>query len=324
MSFEQAMPIALYRNQSDVDPFVYFARSGSGDTLRLIQFGLHRTPPLYAYGPGVRDHDLIHFVFSGCGDVTMAGRRFHVRCGELFFIPSHCVSYYQADECTPWVYAWIGFDGAWGRAMLESTGLSAAHPIADMRDMPRVYGIVSAMREQMFEPCGYLPLLAGALRLLDELVRGPAARAPQGDAPRPDTEHLRIDHRINDVITLLDQRYLEPLNVQKLADEMQLSRTYLSEQFSRRAGCSIKAYVTRLRMQHACMRMNDARLSVRQVAGECGYDDPLYFSRVFKKIYGMSPQHYREAMWKNGESGVSGVPVKAVRPMDGSEEYNEN
>ena len=322
MRMEQALPILLQANQSDVDPYVYFARGGAGDPLQLIQFGQHRTPPLYAYGPGVRDHDLIHFVFSGCGDVTMAGRRFHVQSGELFFIPARSVSYYQADEHAPWVYAWIGFDGAWGRAMLEETGLSEAHPICDMSDMSRLYSVVSAMRQAMFEPCGYLSLLAGALKLLDELMKGPKARAPQGDAPRPDTEHLRTDQRINDLITRLDMHYREPLNVQALADEMQFSRTYLSEQFSRRTGCSIKAYVTRLRMQHACMKMNDARLSVREIAEECGYDDPLYFSRVFKKTYGVSPRHYQESLWKNGAGSVPGSPVQASRKDD--HEASEN
>jgi len=311
MKMEQVLPIALYRNESDIDPYVYFARGDSGDTLQLIQFGLHRTPPLYAYGPGVRDHDLIHFIFSGCGDVTMAGRRFHVQGGELFLIPARCVSYYQADGYTPWVYAWIGFDGAWGRAMLEETGLDEAHPIADMRDMAATYGVVSAMRQAMFEPRGYLALMGGALQLLEQLVAGPPARAPLTDAPRPDAERLRVDQRISDVITRLEHHYCEPLSVQALADEMHVGRSYLSEQFRRRTGCSIKAYITRLRMQHACMLMTDFRRSVRGIAEECGYDDPLFFSRMFKKTYGMSPRHYQELAWKNGGGqGVPGAPVR--------------
>ena len=318
MKIEQALPIALYSHRSNVDPYIYFERSSGGDTLQLIQFGQHRTPPLYAYGPGMRDHDLIHFVFSGCGDVTMAGRRFHVRSGELFLIPAHCVSFYQADEHTPWVYAWIGFDGVWGQSFLESMGLSAEQPIADIHDIARISDIISDMHRVMFEPRGYLPLLAGALQLLDELVRSPEVRAPLGDAPRPNTGHLQADQIISDLITRLNLQYREPLNVQALADELHLSRTYLSDQFSRRVGCSIKTYVTRLRMEYACMRMIDARLTIRGIAEECGYDDPLYFSRVFRKTYGLSPRQYQESLWKDAEKRMPGAPVSAGRLENGA------
>ena len=299
MTLTQILPTALQEHRSDEDPYVYFARDGRGEALSLLQFGTHVTPPLYAYGPGARDHDLIHFVFSGCGDVTMGGRRFRVQGGELFLIPAHTVAYYQADEETPWTYAWLGFDGAWGRALLEETGLSEARPVADMADMPAVYACVQDMKKRMFGPGSYLPLMSGALRLLGLIAAGPKARAPREDDLRPGTEHLKADRLIDGVITRLEHGYRGAVSVQALADELKISRSHLSEQFRRRVGCSIKTYVTRLRLEHARTLMNDSNRSIRAIAEACGYDDPLFFSRVFKKAYGVSPRAYRGALGRD-------------------------
>ena len=316
MKLEQAMPIALRTYADEDDRYIYFSRSGRNESLELIQFGMHRTPPLYDYGPGVRDHHLIHFVFSGCGDVTLGSRRFHAEGGELFFIPSGAVSYYQADERTPWIYAYLGFDGPWVDALLEETGLDEEHPLSDMRDMAKMYGIVTAMLREMFSPCGYMQLLSGALQLMGELRAGPPARAPHASALRFETGRLDADNRINEVITYLEQHYSKPLSVQALADQMKISRSYLSQQFKKHAGCSIKTYITRLRMERARMFMIDSRLSLRTIAEQCGYDDPLFFSRVFKNTYGLSPKHYRESLWQNHAAPGARLPANGKGDSD--------
>ena len=100
------------------NPYVHYARPDYPMPLCLVQFGMHVTTPSYGYGPAIRDHDLIHFVFRGRGNVTTAGRRFEVFAGQLFYLRRGAVSYYEANDEDPWYYAWIGFDGPWGDAIL--------------------------------------------------------------------------------------------------------------------------------------------------------------------------------------------------------------
>ena len=55
---------------------------------------------------------------------------------------------------------------------------------------------------------------------------------------------------------------------------------------------SFTEYVNNLRVQYACRLMDQGENAVAEIAARCGYADPLYFSKVFKKKNGLSPQGY--------------------------------
>lgn len=55
-----------------------------------------------------------------------------------------------------------------------------------------------------------------------------------------------------------------------------------------------KDYFTRLKMHKASQLLNNPNLSIKEVADLVGYEDPLYFSRVFKQINAVSPTEYRK------------------------------
>ena len=55
-------------------------------------------------------------------------------------------------------------------------------------------------------------------------------------------------------------------------------------------------YLRELRLRKAALLLSEERISVTEAAGRCGFDDPAYFARLFKRTYGITP---REA--KNGK-----------------------
>lgn len=64
--------------------------------------------------------------------------------------------------------------------------------------------------------------------------------------------------------------------------------------FKERRGQSLMNYFIRLKVQKACQLLDQTRLPMVEIAAQLGYEDPYYFSRLFKKIQGCSPAHYRE------------------------------
>jgi len=83
------------------------------------------------------------------------------------------------------------------------------------------------------------------------------------------------------------------LTVQEMSAKVGLSGSHFSSLFRKSTGISPIDYFIHLKMQRACQLLyaKDARIKI--IADELGYDDPFYFSRLFKKNMGMSPEQYR-------------------------------
>lgn len=83
------------------------------------------------------------------------------------------------------------------------------------------------------------------------------------------------------------------LSVENLAEELRCSPGHLSKMFHRETGERIVEYLTRIRLTNAIEAIRDTPLSIKEVAVACGFNDPNYFTRVFRKATGVSPVQYR-------------------------------
>jgi AraC-like DNA-binding protein len=90
----------------------------------------------------------------------------------------------------------------------------------------------------------------------------------------------------------------ESLQVATLAARANISPSHYFALFKRQMGCAPIDCFIRLRMQHACRLLDETELSVKEVAATLGYNDPFYFSRIFKSVNRVAPSEYR--LLKNG------------------------
>lgn len=91
----------------------------------------------------------------------------------------------------------------------------------------------------------------------------------------------------------IDADYQEDLSVAELAAPYSVSANYLSSLFTQKYGYTLNRYITKVRMDKACQLLSSTNLSIAQIAGMVGYNDPQYFYRVFKKVNNMTPFDYR-------------------------------
>jgi transcriptional regulator GlxA family with amidase domain len=101
--------------------------------------------------------------------------------------------------------------------------------------------------------------------------------------------------RIEQCVAYMSQHLNRPLQVATLAARVSISPSHFFALFKRRIGLAPMDYFTRLRMERAGQLLESTSLSVKEVAAELGYDDPFYFSRVFKSINQLAPSDYRAA-----------------------------
>jgi len=99
--------------------------------------------------------------------------------------------------------------------------------------------------------------------------------------------------RIEQSIAYMREHLNQPLPVAKLAALAHISPSHFFALFKRRTGSSPMDYFTHLRMQYACRLLGGPSTSVKEVAAAVGYDDPFYFSRVFKAVNRIPPSRYR-------------------------------
>ena len=90
------------------------------------------------------------------------------------------------------------------------------------------------------------------------------------------------------------QNFQKKINMVDVAEAVYLSPSYLSRIFSRELGCTLMEYLTRVRVEKAKTLLKNPKFNVMQVANQLGFDDPGYFTKVFKKSEGVTPSQFRQ------------------------------
>lgn len=260
--------------------------------LSLLFYGREECLPGHSWGPGLRDTYILHYVHSGRGVFTILDQTYELEAGQGFLIPPSDLVFYQADHEDPWVYSWVGFRGLNAKSLLQRAGLSARDPIVqavpDEEDACYLDHFHKELMEIKDERTRHAMGMSILYRLLAELTR--CSPSPEGE-PHSTSRELYI----RQAIKFIENHYSQKISVQDIADEVGLDRTYLSGLFKARFGHSLQTFLLEYRMSRAAGLLQNKELSISDVSRSVGYTDPFLFSKMFKKVYGMSPRKAREA-----------------------------
>lgn len=97
---------------------------------------------------------------------------------------------------------------------------------------------------------------------------------------------------VAEVCGYINQNLSEPLTLEIVAEHVHVSPTYLCRLFKRETGCSFNHYISQRRILRA-MQLLEAPYKIIDIAGMVGFENSKYFSQVFKKHVGKTPQEYR-------------------------------
>lgn len=238
----------------------------------------------YGWGPGVRSHFLLHHVVGGRGAYQCLGTRYELSAGDTFMIFPGATVQYAADPADPWEYIWVGFSGLEAESLVAMTGFTPEAPVLRAGDTDELRTLMTAV----YISCGPQPwegldMTARLYLLMSYLVRTSGkAQSPRHD-PR-DCAQIAAEYIVN--------HYEEPLTVEELAKIASVSHSSLYRRFVKRYQISPKRFLLEYRIERACAMLSTTDCTVQEVSNSVGFDDPFYFSRLFKEVKGVSPRRY--------------------------------
>lgn len=123
-----------------------------------------------------------------------------------------------------------------------------------------------------------------------------------------------IAERIGRSIAYMVEHLDQPLQVSTLAAQASVSPSHYFALFKRQTGTAPIDFFIRLRMNHARQLLDSTCSSVKEIAATMGYDDPFYFSRVFKSVHQVAPAEYRR---RNGPGRAVAQPSngRSMQPL---------
>ncbi|MGO8837183.1 MAG: helix-turn-helix domain-containing protein [Limisphaerales bacterium] len=112
-------------------------------------------------------------------------------------------------------------------------------------------------------------------------------------AGRGESGESEAVRKIEQSLTYMLRHLDRPLQVATLAAQANISPSYFFALFKRQVGFAPIDCFIRLRMRLACRLLDETMMSIKEVAATLGYDDPFYFSRIFKSVNRVAPSEYR-------------------------------
>lgn len=96
------------------------------------------------------------------------------------------------------------------------------------------------------------------------------------------------------IISYIHEHYMEPLSLSEIANQFHFNPSYLSSYFSAHNNEGFSEYLNRVRVERAAELLAKEIVSIAEISEQVGYSDHSYFTKVFKKIMGISPSQYRK------------------------------
>lgn len=234
--------------------FIYEAR----DTLRT---------------PIVAKEHIMYLVVSGCGSFSADGREYAISEGTLFFtFRGERVSVCSEDKLT---YCYISFEGRRADECMKHCAVNS-----DNRIFYNNQRLVSFWTECIdIAESGNIDMISEAVLLFS------FANIP--------IERMESDDIVTRMISVTHDGFTDPsMSLSTVAEMLGYDPKYMSSVFKKRKGIPYTQFLRELRIKHAIFLMEEGVISVKNVALLSGFEDALYFSKVFAKSEGISPKAY--------------------------------
>lgn len=256
------------------------------------EIGRFRTLPSYYTKRERLDSFLIVYTTAGWGWLNYRDQTYELNAGSVFFID--CMDYQDyrpADPSEPWDMLWVHLNGQSSRAYFERYWENDNNPVNLMPAGSRVPDILLELLE-VHQSRSIRNELAASKLLMDLLTELLLARTVS------DTLEEEWPAYIAECAQLIERRYAENLNLDRLARSCAVNKYHLAKEFKRYIGLSPGEYIIGTRISRAKELLKSTELPVSDIAERVGIDNVSHFINLFKDRVDLTPLKYRK-YWRD-------------------------
>jgi len=225
---------------------------------------------------------------QGKGWARFHRREYAVTPGQLLVIAPGLPHAYGADLHQPWSIYWCHAAGPLAVKFAENLLGGMPGPVLEVSDYPRLLTLYTEILDELEHGYGSDHLVPSSMALSHLLGLVWKFRRVRTD------ERIDSTLRVRRIAEQLCQLPEQSVSVGGLAAMANLSVSHFCALFKRVTGFAPIDYLLHMRVRRACQLLDTTDHPVKRIAGEMGFSDPLYFSRVFRKVHGLSPKAYRD------------------------------
>lgn len=275
-------PSFVSRQVTEARRFYLDLNPSAGHALTVVCGGWESCAPDFRVERADFPFLCVEFVAGGSGTLLLAGKEWLLRRGAVFSYGPGCGHRIESDAADPLEKYFLDFSGRAGRDLLRAAGLApgACRLAGNPEEVGRAFEQVLEAGHQAGPRAARIATLQAEVLLLtlgESVVAG---------AGREQSYQTFLRCR-----ACIEERFLEFATAAEVAAACHVHPAYLSRLFSLHGHETPYHALLRCRMRHAAALLDGGRMIVREVAESLGLD-AFHFSRVFKRVHGVSPAEF--------------------------------
>jgi AraC-like DNA-binding protein len=233
-------------------------------------------------------HYTLLYCIKGSGIVEFSNKIINLTQNTFIIVPKHVAFQYYSSIQEPWSIYWIHFDGEHANHLYqryqESNSIDLPYKEERIELFNQIYGMIeSCVNEREIEIC--------QLKVLSYI-----------------SSFIYLENFYNSInqidivsksITFMKKNLDKRFNIEEFSQQHRLSISHFSRLFRAKTGTSPNQYFNLLKVKKSCQYLCFTDRNIKEISMELGFQDPFYFSRMFKKLMGISPVNYKTQQRKS-------------------------
>lgn len=231
----------------------------------------------------------LHYVIQGSVSLYYAGKKVVLKKNSVFVLmPNTGISYQVENKKSPTLLYWVTFNGYRAKHYCQKMGFTEEHPFAILSDSKMLPFFYESFTKASYPPSMLNTVMQKNLLNIIEYLYANCVSNTDNESWQLEQKHSQT--YMQKILYYINKHISDPnLSIKMFAEKLTVHPSTLSRLFKQEMSVCFTEYVTLKRCELAVTYLEKGTYKVNEVARMVGFEDPLYFSRVYKKVFKGSP-----------------------------------